>query len=204
MHRQRIIGGICLAMAGGCLLFAAVVKGTANSERRDAWQTSRGFERPLDAGAITGEPIDYTRPPTLAIWLLTWGSGHLDADADYFKLTPGEITLNGRRIKDPVGDARRFYPYARLEVSNEMDRGWQVIGRSPKAGQGVETAAVMVPVKIGVANPQAKRNETCVIDMNPFRTLVGKFRYGRVVLKDGGASQTLVLSDLLPPQDAFR
>lgn len=204
MQRHRIIEGIYFAIASGYLLFAGVEKGTADPQKPDAWQIARGFEKRLDSGAIAGEPIDPSRPPPLAIWLLTSGSGHLDADADYFKLTPGKVTLHGRRIKDPTGDARRFYPYARLEVSDEPDRGWRVIGRSPKAGPGVETAVVIIPVKIGVANPEAKRNETCVIDMNPFRPFVGKFRFGRVVLKDGGASQTLVLSDLLPPKGAFQ
>jgi hypothetical protein len=204
MHKHRIIQGIYFAIASGYLLFAGVEKGAADQKEPDAWQTAHPFEKPLDAGAITGEPIDFTRPPPLAISHLTSDSAHLDAHADYFKLTPGKVTLHGRRIKDPVGDALRFYPYARLEVSDEPDRGWRVIGCSPMAGQGVETSAVMVPVKIGVANPQAKRNATCVIDMNPFRPFVGKVRYGRVVLKDGGASQTLGLIDLLPPKDAFR
>ena len=204
MQRHRITQGIYFAIASGCLLFADVEKGTPDSQEPDAWQTAHGFVKRLDSGTIGSEPIDPTRPPLLAIWLLTSDSAHLDADADYWNLTQAKVTLHGRRIKDPTGDARRFYPYARLEVSDEPDRGWRVIGRSPMAGQGVETTAVMVPVKIGVANPEAKRNAMCVIDMNPFRPLVGKVRYGRVVLKDGGASQTLVLTDLLPPQDAFR
>jgi len=43
-----------------------------------------------------------------------------------------------------------------------------------------------------------------MIDLNPFKKFVGKFRYGRIVLKDGGTSQTLGLNDLLPPEHALR
>jgi hypothetical protein len=33
-----------------------------------------------------------------------------------------------------------------------------------------------------------------------FREFIGKFRYGRVVLTHGATSQTIVLTDLLPPE----
>jgi hypothetical protein len=196
-----MITGVFSAIAWGHFVFAGVEKETTNSQKPDAWENARAFGKRLDQATIGTEPIDPRNPPTLAIWLLDFGSGQLVVLADYFNLTAHKITLHGRRIQDPVGDSRRFYPDANLEVSAEIDRDWRVIGRSPAPGQGIEATAVILPVKLGGANPQAKRNETCVIDMNPFRAVVGKYRYGRVVLKDGGTSQVLVLTDLLPPEN---
>jgi hypothetical protein len=196
--QAKFILGIFSVMASGHLLFAGVQKETENVQKPDAWQNATSFTKRLDQATIGTMPIDPMNPPPLAIWLLSFSSGQLVVHADYFHRSRTKITLHGRKIKDPTGDARRFYPYARLEVWDENDRAWRIIGNSPKKGEGVETTAVMVRVLAG----KADRNESCVIDMDPFRPFVGKFRLGRVVLKDGGASQTLALSDLLPPKNA--
>ena len=203
MNRSRIITTIFSTIAWVAFVFAGVDKEITGSQEPDPWKNASAFGKRLDQATINTEPIDPRNPPPLAIWLLNFGSGQLDVWADYFNLTGVDVTLHGRRIKDPTGDARRFYPYASLEVSDQKDRDWRVIGNSPAEEKGTETVAVMVPVKIGIANPQAQQNETCVIDMNPFRPFVGKFRYGRVVLKDGGTSQVLVLTDLLPPKREY-
>lgn len=173
---------------------------SSDPEKPDVWQNARPFGKRLDQATIGTEPIDPMNPPSLAIWLLSFGSDQLTVFADYFNLTGIELTLHGRKITDPIGGARQFYPYAYLEVSDENDRDWRIIGNSPEQGNGEEVATVMVPIRVGVANPQADQNETCVIDLNPFRPFVGEFRYGRVVLKDGGSSQVIVLTDLLPPE----
>ena len=203
MKKRGIIHPTFLVILTGCFVLGGHRAGNAGRIDVDPWQIAHPFGKRLDAGA-TSAPIDPQKPPTLAIWLLSGGSGDLHASADYFKLTPGDVTLHGRMVKGSHGDARRFYPYARLEVSNTTNSGWCVIGRSPAADVGVKASATMMPIKIGVANPEAKFNAECMIDMNPFRPMVGKFRYGRVVLQNGGSSQILVLTDLLPPKDAIR
>jgi hypothetical protein len=195
----KFIVVILCAIAGTDLAMAGFEK-DGDQQKSDAWQNADSFVKRLDQATIGTDPIDPRHPPTLALWLLSFGSGQLIGLADYFNLSSTEVVLHGRKIVDPIGDAERFYPYASLEVSDQKDRDWRVIGGSPEQGKGVEMATVMVPIRIGVPNPQAERNEACVTDMNPFRAFVGKVRYGRIVLKDGGTSQVIVLTDLLPPK----
>jgi hypothetical protein len=203
MNRRTIIRCIVLPVSGACFLLG-IQNGAADSQEPEPWHNAHLFTKPLDQAVKFGEPINPLKPPRLSVSFLIGDSVELTASADYINLGTKRVRLHGRMIKDRTGGARRFYPYARLEVSDQSDRGWEVIGRSPSATSGVPRIAVMVPVKLGVANPQAKTNESCMIDMNPFRKYVGKFRYGRIVLKDGGTSQVLGLNELLPPKDAFR
>ncbi|MEN3368729.1 MAG: hypothetical protein V7609_872 [Verrucomicrobiota bacterium] len=203
-HPMNLTRCTFFATATVCFLFLYAGNGAADSREQDPWHDAHPFTTQLDQGVKFGEPINPRKPPPLSVWLLSSSSGELRAMADYINLGRKRVTLHGRRIKDATDGVERFYPYARLEVSNQTDREWQVIGDSPPATAGVSVAIAMVPIKIGVANPKAKSNPSCTIDMKLFKKFVGKFRYGRIVLKDGGTSQMLGLDDLLPPKDAFR
>jgi len=204
MNRRGIIERIAIALAVGCFLFAGSEHSVGESQEPDPWHDAHLFTKPLDQAVRYGQTIDPLNPPPLSVWELIGDSEELTATADYINLGKKRVTLHGRKIKDATGDEERFYPYVRLEVSNQTDRGWEIIGASPPEMAGVPVTVKMVPVKIGVANPTAKSNPSCMIDLNPFKKFVGKFRYGRIVLEGGGVSQVLGLNDLLPPEDALR
>ena len=108
--------------------------------------------------------------------------------------------VEGRQIAEWWTDRPLFWPYARLEVSNEREGGWTVIGASPPGTDGTETVVLMYPEKATYVERSAPTSRSCLVDLTPFRKFIGKFHYGRVVLRSGGASQTIVLTDLLPPE----
>src|SRR5438270_901825 len=177
MNRHSMSRCILFATATVYFLFLYVGNGAADSRERDPWKDAYPFTTRLDQGVKFGEPINPRKPPPLSVWLLSSNSEELRAMADYINLGSKRVTLHGRRIKDTTSDVERFYPYARLEVSNQTDVEWQVIGDSPPTTAGLSVAIAMVPVKIGVANPKAKSNPSCTIDMKPFKKFIGKFRY---------------------------
>jgi hypothetical protein len=201
--RRRIIERISVALAAGYFLVVGSENSVAELEKPDPWQNAQLFTKPLDQAVKYGQPINPLTPPLLSVWELIGGSEELTAMADYINLGKKRVTLQGRKIKDTTGDEERFYPYARLEVSDQIDHAWKIIGDSPPQMAGAPVAVTMVPIKIGVANRKAGSNPSCMVDLNPFKKFVGKFRYGRIVLKNGGASQVLGLNDLLPPGYSF-
>jgi len=123
--RRRIIERIAVALAAGYFLFAASENGVAESEKPDPWQNAQLFTKPLDQAVKYGQPINPLKPPPLSVSFLIGDSEELTATADYINLGKKRVTLHGRKIKDATGDEERFYPYARLEVSDQTDRGWK-------------------------------------------------------------------------------
>jgi hypothetical protein len=92
-----------------------------------------------------------------------------------------------------------FYPYATLEVSNRNEEGWRAVGTSPGPLKGKETAVFAPPTRRN--SSMAPYDKSFEINLDAFRPFVGKYEFGRVVLKDCGTSQVIVLTDLLPPDD---
>jgi hypothetical protein len=156
MKRHTLIRCAFFAICTAGFVASSTGRGVADSQEPDLWQNAHLFTKRLDQAVSYGEPIDPLKPPPLSVSVLTGDSVELTASADYINLGTKRVRLHGRMIKDRTGAARRFYPYVRLEVSDQSDRGWEVIGRSPSANAGISRIAIMIPVKIGGANPQAK------------------------------------------------
>jgi hypothetical protein len=108
--------------------------------------------------------------------------GQLSAGAIYRwvgKKAP--VILKGRR-----GSYGDFWPAVSYEVGIEGGKKWKVIAES--------TPELPVTIKFDAENP----NGRLTIDMEPFRSSIGKFHRGRIVLSNGEAAE-IILDDLLPP-----
>src|SRR5215468_4711275 len=88
------------------------------------------------------------------------------------------VILKGRR-----GSYGDFWPTVSYEVGAEEGKKWKVIGES--------TPELPVTIKFDAENPKG------TIDMEPFRSSIGKLRRGRIVLPNGEAAE-IMLDDLLP------
>jgi hypothetical protein len=72
-------------------------------------------------------------------------------------------------------------------VTSEFPPRWKRIGKSPNISGKTETKAVTPGQVIGVD-----------VDLDPYRALIRKYRYARLVTETG-ASGVFELKDLLPP-----
>lgn len=167
---------------------------TPDSEE-EIWRES--FIKPLDFGPLETEKPDPRRPPLLQLWLLSWNYNHLSVSADYHNLGAHPIDVSGVEIENKPTGSWDFHPYATLEVSDDKNGGWKAVGTSPtKDGRPVSVS--MVPNSLW-QHPRGPENRTCYVELDAWQPLIGKVRYGRVVLRNGETSQTIVLTDLLPP-----
>ena len=155
-----------------------------------------GFNRRLDVGNLKTPFVDPDHPPAVELIFLSWNGRYLIAGCNFHNLGTQTLKVEGREITDEVGGGKDFYPYVTLEVSNDKI-AWTAVGTSPSPLEGREMAIFAPP------NPP---NQSVVgysgsfeINLDGFRPVVAKFEFGRVVLKDGGTSQIIVLTDLLPP-----
>jgi hypothetical protein len=76
---------------------------------------------------------------------------------------------------------------ATLQVAQDYHNEWKTIGQSPRRGEGVEIKPLPPTIR------------SVVIQLEPFRPLIGNYRYGKVVLPSGD-SAIIQLLDLLPPE----
>lgn len=163
-------------------------------------QIDRPFVRRFDFGRWATPFVDDARPPVLELITLS-GGPRLMTGAVYHNQDSEAKKVEGRQIVEWWTDGPLFWPYASLEVSNEWEGDWSVIGSSPPGTDGTETVVLMYPDKAAYVEHSAPASPSCRVDLTPFRKFIGKFQYGRVVLRGGGASQTIVLTDLLPPPE---
>jgi hypothetical protein len=163
-------------------------------------QIDKPFVRRFDFGRWATPFVDPDRPPILELVTLS-GGPRLMAGAIYHNRDSSDAKkVEGRQIIEWWTDGPLFWPYASLEVSNELVGDWPVIGSSPPGTDGTETVVQMYPDKAAYVEHTAPTSPSCRVDLTPFREFIGKFQYGRVVLRSGGASQTIVLTDLLAPE----
>jgi hypothetical protein len=175
----------------------------AGIENSSPWTLSNTFSRRLDHGRFKTPFVDPDHPPAVELLFLTWNGEHLHVDCDFHNLGTQVVKVEGREITNEAVGAKYFYPYATLEASNNKETGWTAIGTSPFPLEGREVAIFAPP------NPPDQSvvayTGSFEINLDAFRGVVGKFEFGRVVLKDGGGtSQVIVLTDLLPPNNAER
>ena len=187
-------------LAARCILGALLLSTCDNIAGDDGTTAFPVFVRRFDFGRWATPFVDPERPPVLEFTILSGGST-LRASAVYHNGDPSEAKkVEGWDIIEWRGYPPRFWPYARLEVSNELEGGWTAIGSSPPGTDGTEAVVLMYPDRAAYVDRSAPASPGCEVDLTPFRELIGKFQYGRVVLRSGGTSQTIVLTDLLPPE----
>jgi hypothetical protein len=161
----------------------------------------KSFVRSFDFGRWATPFVDPEHPPVLELSSLSWDRHRLMGGAFYHNSDSSDPKkVEGRHIVQWQGYPPWFWPYATLEVSNEPEKDWTVIGSSPPGTDGTDKVVLMYPDKAAYVERTAPDSPTCQIDLTRFREFIGKFKYGRVVLRSGGASQTIVLTDLLPPE----
>jgi hypothetical protein len=194
------------ALAARCIFAALVQLPTCcviagdNGTTAIPEEIDKSFGRRFDFGRWATPFVDDDRPPVLEFIFLS-GGRRLEVTAEYHNRDSSEAKkVEGREIVQWQGYPPWFWPYARLEVSNQWEGGWTVIGSSPPGTDGTETVVLMYPDQAAYVERSAPASPPCHVDLTPFREFIGKFQYGRVVLKSGGASQTIVLTDLLPPE----
>jgi hypothetical protein len=190
----RIVS-VALMQLSLCCVIAANAEPTATPAKID-----KPFIVNFEFGRKATPFVDPDHPPVLELTGVSWNLRRLMAIAHCHNLDSSEPKkVEGRQIVEWWTDGPLFWPYARLEVSNQWEGEWTVIGSSPSGADGTEVVVLMYPDKAVHVDRSAPNNSSCEIDLTPFREFIGKFKYGRVVLRSGGASQTIVLTDLLPP-----
>jgi hypothetical protein len=113
-------------------------------------------------------------------------NGELYAAGDYKNIDPQYgICVHG--IVTPDG---RFWPKFRLLASNDRQK-WKTVGRAP-AKKGEATQKVLIPDE---ALP-------VYVDLEVYKTLILKYRYGRIVT-EAGRELDFELKDLTPPSIDF-
>lgn len=96
--------------------------------------------------------------------------------------SPPPVTINGSRKADGT-----FWPRIVAQVANEIDSEWTTIQSSPTPGNTVATV---------VTTQQEKQR--FYVNLDIFRPMIGKMKYGKVVLETGDAANFFI-KDLLPP-----
>ena len=91
-------------------------------------------------------------------------------------------TISGFRTSDG-----RFWPEVSADVSNEIEKNWKPLSTHKMSGN---------PSKVTFRANDL--NEWLRVDLEPFRGLIGKFKYGKVTLTNGEKA-VFVLENLLPP-----
>jgi hypothetical protein len=118
--------------------------------------------------------------------------------ADYHNLGAHPVDVPGVEIQNKNTESWDFHPYATLEVSDDKNGGWKAVGSSPSR-EGRTLSVSMAPNSIWQQSPGSE-NRACYVELDAWKPLIGKIRYGRVVLQNGETSQSIVLTDLLPPE----
>jgi hypothetical protein len=181
------------------LLASVIVIATsvAGTEDSSPWTSMNSFNRRLDVGFLKTPFVDPDHPPAVELIFLSWNGRHLIVGCTFHNLGTQIVKVEGREITDEVAGGEDFYPYATLEVSNDKTV-WTTVGTSPSPVEGREMAIFAPPNPPN--QPVVGYSGSFEINLDAFRAVIAKFEFGRVVLKDGGTSQVIVLTDLQPPR----
>jgi hypothetical protein len=142
--------------------------------RADGWTRARPLVT-LPESDVVFEPF------VLNVWS---GDGpHVYGLCAYHNAKPTPITIEGRET--PNG---HFYPDVVNQVSNVKDGKWQTL-----------EALTKIPGKPTILAVEARgTSKTLRVDLDVFIPLIGKMKYGRLLLKSG-ESAVFQLDDLQPP-----
>ena len=113
---------------------------------------------------------------------------HLVAKFFYFNYkegnkSPAPVTIVGSKRSDGT-----FWPRVTAQVGSDPHGPWTAIGKPPTPGEAASLSIVSKPDE-----------ERFYVDMDIFRPLIGRMKYGRVVLESGEAA-LFGLELLLPPK----
>jgi hypothetical protein len=115
---------------------------------------------------------------------VAFSDGHLRVEAGYLDPEATSATvIEGSSEED-------FWASATLQVANDPNGGWKTVGQAATPGK---SATITI-------QPNEKSIKTLNIGVDILRPMVGKFGYGRALLKNGKAA-AFELYYLLPPKD---
>lgn len=173
--RWLFYGAVFLFVLGAWIIYAL-----ARRERVPDWPKSANFDwtRELDLTYAASKPEN-----SFTVSGISYINGELYASCAYRNTAPNHTVL----VRGVVGSYGRFWPKVTLEVTSESPPRWKRIGKSPNISGKTETKAVPPGQVIGVN-----------VDLDPYRALIRKYRYARLVTETG-ASGVFELKDLLPP-----
>lgn len=179
------------------LLGTVITASVTATDTDSLWTLTNSFIRPLDSGPVKTPFIDHDNPPEVEVFFLSWDGRRLLASCDLHNLGQETKKIEGREISDERVGSKEFFPYAILQVSNHKEAGWTVVGTSPSPLEGIETT-IVAPRTTAT---EAGYRGSFQISLDALKPWVGKYEFGRVVLKDDGStSQVIALEDLLPSE----
>jgi hypothetical protein len=138
----------------------------------------------LDWSRQTTEILDDQSPFTIVS--VASRDGEISAGAVYRYLNKkAPVVLKGR--KNSFGD---FWPSVSYEVAADGRKTWKSI-----------TSLTQPDVSVSVVFDTKNNKGLFRVNMEPFRSVIGKSRWGRVVLPGGDAAE-IMLDNLLPPPES--
>ncbi len=125
--------------------------------------------------------------PGIPFFVLSTSSidDHLSAICAYQYIADKGLTI----LRGTTGVGGGFVPFVSYQVAEQGRTKWKTIGASAQVSQSTE-------LEVGPANPRVLLD----VDMDAFRRIIGKFRWGRLILQNGDAA-TFAIDDLLPTGD---
>jgi hypothetical protein len=175
--QARWLSSACaiLIILGLCVIYEF-----ATRERIPHWPKSANFNwtREVDLTNATSKPEN-----AFTVFDIVYINGEFYASCTYRNTDPNQTAL----VQGVVGSYGRFWPKVTLEVTSASPPRWKRIGESPNLSGKIEKKAVVPGQSILVH-----------VDLDPYRALIRKYRYARLVTETG-ASGVFELKDLLPP-----
>ena len=186
--------GRTLLVAVGIAFFRGICSAGEESVAAGAWPKESFVKR---IGPAEGFSASYV--PQVLLDSIFWNGVRLRGNCTYHNTGSFPVAVEGREIESKSPPGADFYPESSLQVSNDVVGEWKTIGTSPSPDRGKAISVSMAP--LGGLNEliRSEANRPCLVELDPFRPFIGKFMYGRLLLKNGAQGRIFALDDLLPP-----
>ncbi len=137
-----------------------------------------------------GTPASGPFRPFNVVILESVMGNHLMATCSYANYSyetdaPPPVTIRGVKMKDG-----KFHPHVFAKVTNDVNGEWKTIGELGVTGK--RTSRRIAGKRVG---------DRLTAELDVFRSQIGTFKYGSLVLPTGEAA-VFELKDLLPPESA--